>query len=128
MKNQLNELASSLEEAASIVRQIPPNSVIVSSTCNVWVTVGSVEAIPQIMKAVGGKIEKSNTDYFIILKRQLGSLDIFVAVPHDLVCERVERTETVEEQVPIAFKTIKTNRTIIEWRCPDSLLKGGADV
>ena len=62
---------------------------------------------------------KEATETFFILLRDFGSITLRATFYHDTVCEKVVTgTEEIPEKITPAHTV-----DIVEWKCPDSLLK-----
>lgn len=86
-------------------------------------------AMARIVRAFPVELRKTASEYFFGFEGKLDGLHFDVYVDRDVVCERVETTETVIETVPDpevleSVPTVEVTKEVtkVEWVCPDSVL------
>jgi hypothetical protein len=89
------------------------------------------EQMAAAARALGTADKNSGGDYFRLVRR-FGPVELCIYADRDRVCERrVVGVETVDSPDPVAVKeaiaalpTAPREVEIVEWVCPDSILRG----
>ena len=101
-----------------------------SSTCGFYVFCANKEEMAQAAKSVGGRLEKSATTNYFMLRKDFGPLRLEIAVEREQICERVVVGTKVVPAKPecVLPATPETVEEVIEWRCSSVLEPATAEV
>lgn len=118
--DDLRQVADFLEARPELLKTMNPDE-----TLNICAP--SKERFSQLAK-VFGSAEKISTGMYYVHRKHFGSIKLDLFASKSVTCERVVvGTKRVEAQHVEAYDIPAREEEVVEWRCPESILREGGE-